>query len=161
MKQEISDDDNFEWACFTFTAENGVEHMTYVSPYDPSRSITFNNADQFTDMSTAMHTTQVNRLDGIITREAVEHLTHITLKHLTDIYSDKHIDCAKAYTTMYDLEEIIDSVKDHYQRVEVAIINDEKREVISNFLTENFSGEVEDKLYTYKDNGIVIPGSYT
>lgn len=161
MKQEISDDDNFEWACFTFNAYNGVEHMTYVSPYDPSRSITFNNADQFTDMSTAMQTTELHCLDGIITREAVEHLTHITLKHLTEIYSDKRIECAKAYNTMHDLEEIIGSVKDHYQRVEVAIINNKKRAVISNFLTENFNGEVENKLYTFKSDGIIIPGSYT
>lgn len=161
LKQEISDENNFEWACFKFSIENGVERLVYLSPYDPERSITFNNADQFTDMSTAMNITTSHHLDGIITREAVEHLTHITLKHLTEIYSDKHVDCAKAYNTMYDLEEIIDSVKDHYQRVEIAIINDKKRAVISNFLTENFNGEVENKLYTFKSDGIVTPGSYT
>ena len=149
MKQEISDSNNFEWACFTFTSENGVEHITYISPYDPSLPITFNNVDQFTDMSTAMGTTESYHLDGIITREAVEYLTHITLKHLTEIYSDGHIECAKAYNTLNDLEEIIEAVEDHYKRVEVAIINDNKRDVISNFLTENFDGSVEDKLYTY------------
>lgn len=159
MKKEVTDKDNFEWACFKFDVENGVEHITYISPHDPNKAVTFNSVDHFTDMSTAMNATKTFKHDGIITREAVEHITYITLKHLTEIYSDKHIECAKAYNTMYDLEEIIDSIGNHYQRAEIAIINDRKRAAISHFLTENFNGEVEDKLYTYKDNVIVTPGS--
>lgn len=138
-----------EWACFKLLVGNNGPELQYIGPHEPFREITFRDAGEFTSFIIAAQITKANKYDGVITREAMEHLTYINLKNLINHHPEKVNDTQQIYDDFWDLDIIIESLPDHYQRAEVAILNDRKREIISEYLIEYFGGEVEDKNYEY------------
>lgn len=136
-----------EWACFKFLAGDDDPKLQYISPHEPFREITFKDADEFTSFIVAGQTSKTNNYDGVISREAVEHLTYLTLKNLIDHHPVSVNGSRQIYDDFRDLECIIDSVPDHYERAEVTMLNDKKQKMISEYLVENFGGAVTDKIY--------------
>lgn len=139
-----------EWALFQFDTYNNEKHIIkFVNPSHINLPITYSEPDNFASFDIAFQSALGHDLDGLLSREALEFFSLITLRNIL-INNPTKIDIYKPH--IENLTTIIQKTPDHKERIKVVLLKPDYFESFKDAFGVLFSHDMGFSMYTVNYN---------